>query len=64
MDWLAYPLGDILVWSFDNVMVPVGEFAASPNTLFALMGFGGLFYWMKLQAKYNAEAAANPDQIK
>lgn len=69
MDWLAYPLGDFLVWTFDTLLVPFGTIdvlgiAGLPNFLFLCLGFIGVAVWMKMQAQYNAEAAANPDQIK
>lgn len=66
MDWLAYPLADIITWTFDNILVPLGEWTRFGilNTAFLLLGFFGVFVWLRMQAKYNAEAAANPDQIK
>lgn len=68
MDWLVYPIRDIIVWSFETILEPLGDgslpFGITPNTIFLLMGFFGLFVWLKMQAKYNAEAAANPNQIK
>lgn len=60
MDWLVYPLGDLLTWSF-GILEFLGN---GPNDLFLLMGFGGMFYWLYLQGKFNKEAAANPNQIK
>jgi len=69
MDWLAYPLAKIIVWTFDTFLVPIGEIdilgiAGLPNFLFLALGFVLVAIWLKMQAKYNAEAAANPDQIK
>ena len=61
MDWLAYFLRDILVWSFEHLLEPLGN---TLNYTFLFLGFAGLFFWLKMQAKYNAEAEANPDQIK
>ncbi len=59
------PLGDLLVWTFDTVLVPLGNWGFfGINLFFLLGGFVGLFIWLKMQAKYNAEAANNPDQIK
>ncbi len=29
-----------------------------------VLGFVGFAIWMRLQAKYNAEAESNPDQLK
>jgi len=61
MDYIFYPIADGLVWLFENTLEPVGNIL---NYTFVVLGFVGLFYWLKTQAKYNAEAEANPDQIK
>ena len=29
-----------------------------------VLGFVGLFYWLKLQKKFNSAAENNPDQLK
>ena len=34
------------------------------NTGVVLLGFVGLFIWLGMQNKYNAQAASNPDQLK
>ena len=70
MDWLAYPLADIIVWTFDNLLVPAGEFSngdmwfLSPNFLFLVLGFIGMFFWMWMQGKYNKAAKADANQLK
>lgn len=61
MDWLAFFLRDILVWSFEHLLEPIGN---TLNYTFVVLAFVGLFVWLKFQAKYNAEAEANPNQIK
>jgi len=61
MDWIVFPLRDGLVWTFDNVMEPTGNIL---NYTWIGLGFIGLFIWLNMQAKYNADAKANPDQIK
>ena len=61
MDWLAFFLRDILVWVFENILEPTENLL---NYAFIVLMFVGLFVWIKYQAKYNAEAKANPDQIK
>ncbi len=54
MRYLVEPLGQLIVWTFDNILVPIGDLgAANPNNLFIVMGFLGLFYWLFRQAKYN-----------
>lgn len=61
MDWLAFFLRDVLVWIFEHILEPTENLL---NYAFIVLMFGGLFYWIKLQAKYNQEAEANHDQIK
>ena len=61
MDWLAFPLANILTWFFQNVLEPLENL---PNYAFVALMFLGLAVWIKFQMKYNAEAAANPDQLK
>ncbi len=61
MDWIVFPLRDGLVWTFDNVLEPTGNIL---NYTWIVLGFVGLFIWLNMQAKYNAEAEANPNQIK
>ena len=34
------------------------------NTGVLLLGFFGLFYWLRLQVKFNQAAKDNPNQIK
>ena len=61
MDWLVYPLRDLFIWIFENLLEPIGN---NLNNLFVILCFIGIGVWIKFQAKYNAEAEANPDQIK
>lgn len=61
MDWIVYPLRDLMVWTFENLLEPAENI---PNYAFIAVIVGGLLVWLKYQAKYNAEAASNPDQIK
>jgi len=66
MDWIAYPLGDFFYWTFDTLLVPIGEMGpyGAPNVGLLGLGFVALLVWMYLQNKYNKAAAADPDQIK
>jgi len=61
MEWLTTPLADLLVWTFETFLEPAGNL---PNTLFTLLGFGGLFYWLNLQSKYNKKAEQESNQLK
>ena len=60
VNWIA----DLLVWSFDNILIPIAHLWKNPSDLILLLGFVGLFIWLKMQGDFNKEAAANPDQIK
>ncbi len=57
MDYIVNPLGRLIVWTFDNILVPIGDLgAANPNNIFIVIGFVGLFYWLYSQHKYNKKA--------
>ena len=55
-----YWLGDTLT-AFFGVFENAGNL---PNYFFIAVGFVLLFWWLGLQKKYNAEADANPKQLK
>lgn len=61
MEWLTEPLAQFITWSFDTLLVPMQNM---PNVAFILLGFFGLFSWLRIQTKLSAKAANNPDQIK
>ncbi len=50
---ILQPIGDAIVWSFETLLVPLGNY---PNTLFTLLGFVGLGIWLKMQGNYNKKA--------
>ena len=56
MNDFIYALGDIFYWLFENTLEPLGNM---PNDAFLLLGFVGLFVWLKMQKKFNEEAKAN-----
>ncbi|HLP13553.1 MAG TPA: hypothetical protein VK177_16575 [Flavobacteriales bacterium] len=60
MDYFFIPLAKFFQWSFGILEA----LANTPNTIFIIGGFVGLFYWLWLQGKYNKEAANNPNQLK
>lgn len=60
MYYLLKPIEDLFLWSF-GILENLGNL---PNKVFILIGFCLLFFWLRLQGKYNKEAAANPTQIK
>jgi len=58
MQYIFEPLGRFLVWTFENILEPIGELGvANPNNIFTVLGFVGLFYWLFWQQKYNKKAA-------
>ena len=61
MGWLVYPIRDLLVWIFSHLLEPIGN---NLNNLFLILCFVGIGVWIRFQAKYNAEAEADPNQIK
>jgi hypothetical protein len=63
---IILPLGDLIVWTFDNVLVPIGSGVGRRGWEVGaiIVGLSGLALWLKMQAKYNKEAAENPDQLK
>ncbi len=48
-----YSLGDFIYWLFENTLEPLGML---PNWLFLTLGFGGLFFWLKMQKNFNDKA--------
>lgn len=61
MDWLVFPLAKMMYWFFQNVLENLENL---PNYAFCIFAVVAFTYWVKWQMKYNAEAKANPDQIK
>jgi len=55
MQAILKPIEDLLVWSFDNILVPLGD---APNTLAIIIGFVGIGYWLRIQKKLTAKAQA------
>ena len=53
-------IADLLQWTFQIFEVIGNSF----NYSVIVLGFIGLFYWLNYQAKFNAEAENNPNQIK
>ena len=53
-------IGDFLTWTFGIFEVIGNAF----NYSVIVLGFFGLFFWLNKQRKFNAEAAANKNQIK
>ncbi len=66
MQEIVGPIAALIKWTFDEILVPIGELPdlVNPNYIFLALGFVGLFYWLILQKKYNTQADNNPSQIK
>jgi len=58
MQYILDPIAFIIKWSFDHILVPIGDLPniINPNYIFLFIGFIGLFYWLNLQNKYNKKA--------
>ncbi|MDC3252728.1 hypothetical protein OAU25_00575 [Crocinitomicaceae bacterium] len=56
-------IGDFLTWTF-NILENDMPTTFLVNTGAVLLGFVGLFYWLNLQRKFNAQAENDPDQLK
>lgn len=54
-------LGDGLLWTTEILFETVGNIF---NYAVIVLGFVGLFIWLRLQAKYNREAANDPTKFK
>ena len=58
---IFWGIGDIFQWTFQIFEVIGNSFN---YFLIAVVGFGGLFYWLNLQRKFNAKAANDPNVRK
>ncbi|RFC54241.1 hypothetical protein [Brumimicrobium aurantiacum] len=54
-------IGDGLLWTTEILFEVVGNVF---NYSVIVLGFIGLFIWLRLQAKYNNEAKNDPSKIK
>ena len=63
LDGFFRGLGDVLQWTF-NILENDMPTTFLVNTGAVLLGFVGLFYWLNLQRKLNAQAEKDPDQLK
>ena len=57
---ILVPVEDLLTWTFQIFEVIGNSF----NYAVIILGFVGLFIWLRMQMKYNKEAEGNPSQIK
>jgi len=52
---VIYPIGEMLKWSFENVLAPIAD---PMNAGVVILGCIGLVFWLRLQKKYSAQAKA------
>ncbi|MCH2215018.1 MAG: hypothetical protein MK086_07610 [Flavobacteriales bacterium] len=66
MQEIVGPIAKLVKWTFDNLLVPIGDLPdiVNPNYIFLFVGFLGMLYWLNMQKKFNKQAANNPNQIK
>tara|TARA_B100000508_G_scaffold141097_1_gene147105 strand:- start:216342 stop:216533 length:192 start_codon:yes stop_codon:yes gene_type:complete len=55
------PLGDFILWTTEILFENIGNMF---NNMVIVLGFIGLFIWLRFQHKFNQEAKNNPDQLK
>lgn len=58
---LVKELGGLILWTTELLFESVGNIF---NYGVIVLGFVGLFIWLRLQAKYNREAANDPSKLK
>ncbi len=58
---LVEALGDGILWTTELLFETVGNIF---NYAVIVLGFVGLFIWLRLQTKYNKEAANDPTKLK
>lgn len=58
MDYIVNPIAAFLKWTFDFILVPLGELPTliNPNYIFLYIGFIGLIIWLRMQRKYDKKA--------
>ncbi len=58
MQYLTAPIAQFIKWTFDNILVPIGELPAllNPNNIFVIIIMLGLGYWLFVQGKFNKKA--------
>lgn len=53
-----YWLGDFFYTIF-GILETIGELPVNPNSIFIVLGFVLLVFWLRWQSKFNKEAAQN-----
>jgi len=56
-------IGDAMYWLFETTLEPMSD-GDWVWRIVLIFGFVAFAYWMKRQADYNKQAAADPNQLK
>jgi hypothetical protein len=58
MQYIVRPIAQLIDWTFDTILVPIGELPAiiNPNNIFIVLMVIGLFVWLFFQRKYDKKA--------
>ncbi len=58
MEYLIGPIAILIKWTFNSILVPLGELPAiiNPNNIFIVIIAVGLMYWLFMQSKFNRKA--------
>lgn len=58
MDYIFNPIAFILKWTFDYILVPLGELPdiINPNTFIVLVIIIGILIWLRIQRKLDQKA--------
>jgi hypothetical protein len=54
-------IGDFILWTTELLFHNVGNLF---NDAMIILGFIGLFIWLRIQYRFNKAAENNPDQLK
>ncbi len=50
---LLTPLAKFIVWTFENLLVPIAD---PMNAAVVLLGIGGIAYWLRVQKRMTEKA--------
>lgn len=58
MQYIINPIAFILKWSFDHILVPLGELPdfINPNSLIVVVVIVGILIWLRIQRKLDQKA--------
>lgn len=59
---IFWGIGDFMHWTFN--LLQADAIGNMFNYACIVLGFGGLFYWLNMQRKFNEQAENDPNQLK